>query len=161
MTCKKKITPTWKHINKLRQALGEKTIESVKQLWIHVGSNDTDNNDPERVKEEIEENLRDLKKNFPQADIFISKIIPRKSPIYGECIEEINKFITACCRKFDMTVFKYKIDESMLVDEKHIDKKGLHILLGALKYVLFDIIPQVKVYERRDNNGSLQRKQKP
>ena len=50
-----------------------------------------------------------------------------------------------------MTFVKYNIDESML-DDKHLNRKGFQILLGTLKFVLFGIVPQIYVYERKNNN---------
>ena len=152
VSCKKIFTPTWNRIKELLQELKGKSLKNVKQIWVHVGTNDTNNNEPSKVIKCIEENLGNMKNTFPEAEILTSKLIPRKSGKYTKRIKEINEFLEVYCKQNYMPLVKYKIDENMLDDDKHLNRKGFQIMLGTLKYVLFGIIPQIYVYERKNNH---------
>ena len=150
-SCKKVFTPTWTHVKDFLEVINTEFLGNVKQIWVHVGTNDTDNNDPLKVIQIMEINLALIKRTFPEAEIFISKIIPRKSMKFLQCIDDINKFLASYCRQHDLSLFKYKADANMLDDEKHLNRKGFQIMLGALKYVLFDIVPQRPAYDKKPN----------
>ena len=134
------------------QELKGESLKDVKQIWILVETNDTNNNEPLKVTQCIEESQGNMKNIIPEAEILISKLIPRKSVKYTKCIENINNFLAVYCKQNYMSLVKYKMDESMLEDEKHLKKNGFQILLGTLKYVLFGILPQIYVYEQKNNN---------
>ena len=151
--CQKIFTPTWSHVKDLIKKLkkSQSNFQNVKQIWTHIGTNDTDSNEPLEIIINIEETLGEVKKLFPEAIIHVSKIIPRKSNDFVECISRVNDFIDTLCRKNRFNKVNYRISEKMLDDEKHVNKKGFSVLLGTLKYVLFGIVPII--YDSKPRRG--------
>ena len=90
-----------------------------------------------------------LERRVPMASIYISTIIPRKSGKFINEIKDINKFLSSLGEQSIQikTMNNSNINDKMLEDEKHLSVKGfkIKILLGNLRYVLFDIIPHIYV----------------
>ena len=57
VACKKVFTPTWNHVKDMLQALNGKCLKNVKQIWVHVGTNDTSTNESLKIIQCIEESL--------------------------------------------------------------------------------------------------------
>ena len=86
-----------------------------------MGTNDTNNNEPIDAIKRIEESQGNMKNIFPEAEILISKLISRK-----KCIENINSFLAVYCKQ-NMPLIKYKIEESMLEGNKHLNREGFQM----------------------------------
>ena len=79
VACKKVFTPTWNHVKDMLQALNGKCLKNIKQIWVHVATNDTSTNESLKIIQCIAESLGNMKSSFPEAEISVSKVIPQKS----------------------------------------------------------------------------------
>ena len=109
------------------------------QIYFHVGTNDLEHSSPEKIVEEYEALLRVTKTKFPSTEIFVSEILPRWDLQSERC--EANDRLRQLLYRFEIIGVRHSlnIDETMLYDRKHLNKKGFYRMLANIRFFMFGI----------------------
>ena len=84
--------------------------------------------------------LKKLRDKFPDTEIFVSSILPRKEKYFHSAIQYVNDFLLGICSTASKFSFirNSNIKHYMLVDSKHVNDDGFFTLLSNIRYKLFN-----------------------
>ena len=151
---------TYKDIKRFCTEL--KITKPPEKILLHCGCNDIDTNKKDTLKifGDIDETLKTLQKTFPTTKIIISTLVPRGEAEVKVVVKEINKYLLSIPSKApQIQVMNNKqIDESMLRDNKHINKKGFFIFLANIRFSMCGMLPKVSSFRSLPYNDRGNRK---
>ena len=109
------------------------------QIYFHVGTNDLEYASPAQIIKDFESLLQVTKTKFPSTEIFVSEILPRWD-FYDER-SETNDRLHKLLYRLEVIVVRHSlnIDDTMLFDRKHLNKKGFYRMLANIRYFIFGI----------------------
>lgn len=152
--CKKIYTPTWDDIKKMLTQAQCDNPDRLERIFIHVGTNNFDLQDSIGVTNIMEEGFQLLKGKFPNAEITMCTIIPRKDDNKKEEIKLVNEFLHGSKRRLGINVIDLgAIHSTMCYDEKHINHSGIRILINATKFALTGLFPAEDTYNNTNRNN--------
>ena len=108
-----------------------------------------------KIFSDIDETLKILQKTFPKSKIILSTLVPRGEPALKNIVKDINNYLISIPSTIpQIQVMNNKqIDEYMLKDNKHINKKGFFIFLANIRFSMCGILPKVTSFRLSTNNG--------
>ena len=109
------------------------------QIYFHVGTNDLEYASPAQIIKDFESLLQVTKTKFPSTEIFVSEILPRWDFYDERC--ETNDRLHKLLYRLEVIVVRHSlnIDDTMLFDRKHLNKKGFYRMLANIRYFIFGI----------------------
>ena len=116
---------------------------NVKYVYLQVGTNDLDHDKVETVSFSMSKIIDMLKAKF-KCVVVISSILPRKDR--KNEVATLNEYLLDLCDGTKKLSFmsNQEINESMLVDRKHLNENGFIKLLGSIRYTIFGKIPSFR-----------------
>lgn len=139
-SCKRILCYTFNDVKQLIHQVASET--PPKKILISVGTNDIEHSggNATEVFAQAEEVITSLRKNFPSTRIYISSIFPRKKGSgLNPCIDEFNQNLHTMCDITPNLTFMNnpQLTENNLMDEKHLNGKGLFLFLSNIRFHLF------------------------
>ena len=83
-----------------------------------------------------------LQRFFPNSEITMCTIIPRKNDELKDDIRMVNEFLLGSKRRLRITLLDLgAVHSSMCYDRKHINHDGLRILISAARFTFTGVFP--------------------
>ena len=128
------------------------------KIYVQVGTNDIETNkfSEEEMKKRLLACLNKLKSINPEADIFLSTILPRVD--FKNNVAAMNTIINKLSRSIPgiILVDHHNINADMLTDKKHVNREGFRQLLANIRFALFGKLPKYQAkyteYRKRQHN---------
>ena len=116
-----------------------------------------DNEPVEKVKSDINGIINKIKAKFPNTNIVISSLLPRRDRKME--VSQLNDFLLDLCDTTRKLTFmnNITITDRMLVDRKHLDEEGFRRLLSNIRFTIFGKVPIFKKNRRnfdQDTKGN-------
>ena len=146
----------------LKQFITDLQASKINNFLIHVGVNDTDHAGGDQVFTELLENIKLLKEKYPHVKIIIAELTPRKDDRNYE-VDACNTLLTEfAATNENIFVASHETirgnKDQLLVDNKHVSRRGIGVLVVNLKRALCEAhgVPYVskKEYEQRLSSGN-------
>lgn len=103
-------------------------------IILSVGTNNWDNDTDEQLIEKMKVSLDDIKSKWPEAEIKVSEILPRKDKSVSE-VEELNGKIEIAMNELQIKIIKHqRITKDDLGDNKHLKEGSAYKLALDWKF---------------------------
>eukprot|EP00112_Aurelia_sp_Birch-Aquarium-sp1_P002994 Seg13340.1 transcript_id=Seg13340.1/GoldUCD/mRNA.D3Y31 product="hypothetical protein" protein_id=Seg13340.1/GoldUCD/D3Y31 len=127
----------------LPETLRSICLPNAKKIILHLGTNDIEDSGKEDFASFLHQSIELINSKCPNAVIICSEILRRydnqnnKVAMANKILEDICDY-TSIDAPVVMTYHSY-IDETMLVDHKHLNRQGLKIFISDLKSTFFGV----------------------
>ena len=147
-TCKKVFCATYTDIQLFCR---EMTItKQPEKILLHCGCNDIDRNkkDKPNIFGDIDETLKILQKLFPKSKLIISTLFPGGERDLINMMNDINNHLINISLNTPLILVmdNKRIGESMLSDNKQMNKIRFFIFLANIRFIMFGILPKLTAH---------------
>ena len=141
---------TWAYVTNMIKSAN--IINNPEKVYIQVGMNviEKPDFDIDHFLANFETALHLVKEKFANTVIVVSSIPPRKD----RSVKAINDRICDLVDVLPKVTFmsNQAITEDMLQDRKHLNKEGFSTLLGNIRYMLFENLPEFRHWRSKPND---------
>ena len=113
-------------------------FSNTKHIVVSTGTNNLDRQDPEVVVTGIINGATILKEKYPDTNIFVNQLPPRKFTHKQET-SDTNKFLSNRIPESFHLVIQDNIQEQHLCDDKHIDRGSIKFFVANIKSKIRDV----------------------
>ena len=113
----------------------------IKNIYLHVGSNEIPEKSPYEVTEELASFLAEIKIYMPQTKVYLSAVLPKNHENYLLGINQINYILCSICNSLGMVFVQHsrfcrdgQIDWALYAyDGIHLNRRGIAQLTADIK----------------------------
>ena len=128
--------------------LEQHTFTNPKTIIIHCGTNDIERIPNKAVSGNIEELIKTIRKEYPSCRIIISSLLPRSDHLLSQ-VQILNRQLERTISKLSNVLLVRHINLfqsiNILIDRKHLNRKGVKLFARNLKGVFFSNKSQTKI----------------
>ena len=130
-------------------------MSSAKHIIVSTGTNNLDRQNPEQVVTGIIKGATILKQKYPDTNIYVNQLPPRKFTLKQETMDTNTALITRLPEEFHI-IKQEDLREQHLDDDKHISRGAVKFFVANIKSKMREIRndAQVGLENRRPENGN-------